>query len=477
MSALDQDRLVAFPALVGGRLVGSAPAYTSVEDPATGVVVGSVPALRADVLDEAVAAARLAQPGWAADEARRVEVLRGIAALLVEHADELGALVSLETGKARVGGHMEAVKAAEHVEWIATADLRREVLVEDPQRTVLLEHAPLGVVAAIVPWNAPLIMAVHKAAAALRTGNAVIVKPSPSTPLATLRFAELVAGLVPAGVLSVLTGGDELGRAMTSHPSIDMVAFTGSVGTGRAIMASAAPTLKRLTLELGGNDAAVVLDDVDPAVVGPHLFRAAFLNSGQVCQAIKRLYVARPVYDAVVAELVRAAGIVRLGGPTEDGATFGPLTTADQLGIVEGLVDDARSRGAVVRCGGHRLSRPGHFYPPTVVTGLDDSAPLVAQEQFGPALPVLPFDDVDEAVARANGTEFGLSASVWSADVDRAALVARRLVAGSVWINRHAGVEPGIPFGGMCQSGLGREGGLEGLLRYTESRTIEIPRV
>lgn len=453
-----------------------------VEDPATGHVFTEVPDLGPDpetatrTVAVAVAAARAAQPAWAADEVTRVRTLRAMAAVLSEHADELGALVARETGKSVLGSRMEAVKAAEHVEWAAAADLSPELLVDEPGRTVQTHRMPLGVVAAIVPWNAPLIMAVHKTAAALRAGNTVVLKPSPVTPVATLRFGELVADLLPPGVLTVLTGGDALGPALTSHPDVAAVSFTGSVPTGRAIMASAAPTLKRLVLELGGNDAAIVLDDVDPAEVAPQLFRIAFLNSGQVCQAIKRLYVHRSVHDAVVEGLVAAAEAARLGGPSDEGATFGPLTTSAQREVVAGLVEDARAHGGQVLTGGRAADRAGWFYPPTIVTGLDDDARLVAEEQFGPVLPVLVYDDVTDAVVRANGTPFGLSASVWGRDVERAAAVAEQLQAGSVWINRHAGVETEIPFGGFKQSGLGREGGREGLLAFTETRTVERPR-
>jgi acyl-CoA reductase-like NAD-dependent aldehyde dehydrogenase len=470
------------PALLAGRLTVGEGVLLDVEDPATGEIFAQVPDLGPDAdtaaatVSTAVAAALAAQPAWAADEQARIAALGEIARIIAEHADELGELVSRETGKSLFGGGMEAVKAAEHVTWAAEADLSRELLVDEPGRTVHLEHLPHGVVAAIVPWNAPLIMAVHKTATALRCGNTVVLKPSPVTPVATLRFVELIADVLPAGVLSVLSGGDALGPALTGHRDVAMISFTGSVPTGRAIMAGAAPTLKRLVLELGGNDAAIVLEDADPALVAPLLFRSAFINSGQVCQAIKRLYVHRSVYDAVVDGLVACAEAARLGGPLEEGSTFGPLTTAAQLAIVEELVSDASARGGVVRTGGRPADRPGHFYPPTIVTGLDDDAPLVATEQFGPALPVLVFDDVEEAVTRANGLELGLSASVWGSDLDRASQVATRLQAGSVWINRHAGVEAEIPFGGLKQSGIGRESGREGLLSFTETRTIERPR-
>jgi acyl-CoA reductase-like NAD-dependent aldehyde dehydrogenase len=248
------------------------------------------------------------------------------------------------------------------------------------------------------------------------------------------------------------------------------------VQTGKAIMAAAAPSLKRLMLELGGNDGAIVLDDADPDPdqVALLLFQSAFILSGQVCQAIKRLYVHRSKYDAVVERLAAIASSVVVGAPSEPGVVVGPLTTAAQLERIAELVDDARARGGEVRAGDHRLDRDGYFYAPTIVTGLSDSDRLVAEEQFGPALPVLVYDDVEEAIERANATEYGLSASVWTSDPERGAAIGRRLVGGSVWVNKHAGVDPGIPFGGMRQSGLGRESGLAGLLGFTELRTVTV---
>lgn len=460
--------------LIDGELVG-APASFDVVAPATGEVIASVPECGEAELDRAVAAARRAQPAWAADENSRRTALHRFADLIDEHAEELAEILAVESGHPLAAARGQTLGAVRHVRWTADAEVPTYELPDSSGATTVAEHVPVGVAAAIVPWNAPLVMAAHKLAAATRVGNTVVLKPSPFTPLATLRMAALAADAFPAGVVNVLPGGDALGRAITGHPGIDLISFTGSVETGRAIMAAAAPTLKRLTLELGGNDAALVLDDADPDAVAGPLFRSAFILSGQVCQAIKRLYVHRSIHDAVVERLAAIASSAVVGAPFEPGVVMGPLTTAAQLERVAGLVDDARAAGGEIRAGGTRLDRPGYFYAPTIVTGLTDADRLVAEEQFGPALPVLAYDDVEEAVARANGTPYGLSASVWTSDPRRGAEVGRRLVGGSVWVNRHAGVDPGIPFGGMRQSGLGRESGIAGLLGFTELRTVTVP--
>lgn len=460
-------------ALVDGELVATETSYDVVA-PATGKVPAHAPVCGPAELDRAVAAARRAQPAWAADESARRQALHRFADLIDEHAEELAELVSVETGHPLRATQGETQGAVHHIRWVADAEVPSYELPDLSGSHTVAEHVPVGVVAAIVPWNAPLVMATHKLAAAVRVGNTVVLKPSPITPLATLRAAELAAEVFPPGVVNVLPGGDELGRAITAHTGIDLISFTGSVETGKAIMAAAAPTLKRLTLELGGNDAAIVLDDADVDRVALPIFQAAFILSGQVCQAIKRLYVHRSKYDALVDRLAAIASSVTVGAPFEPDVVMGPLTTASQLERVAELVEDARVHGGEVRAGGRRLERAGFFYAPTIVTGLTDADRLVAEEQFGPALPVLAYDDIEEAIERANATDYGLSASVWTRDPERGAEVGRRLVGGSVWVNKHAGVDPGIPFGGMRRSGLGRESGLAGLLGFTELRTVTV---
>jgi acyl-CoA reductase-like NAD-dependent aldehyde dehydrogenase len=447
-----------------------------VRSPATGDVVGRAPEASLADLDRAVAAARRAQPAWAADEALRRKVLHDVADVLEAHAEALATLVADETGKPFGAAMFEPLGAVAHIRWIADQELPVTRLSGEGETGVVLEWVPYGVVGAIVPWNVPLIMLLHKFAAMALVGNTVVAKPSPFSPLSSLRAAELVAHVVPAGVLQVLSGGDELGRAIVEHPGIDMIGFTGSSATGSKIMASAARTLKKVSLELGGNDAAIVLPDVDVDAAAERIFGGAFVLSGQACAAIKRLYVHRDVYQPLVDRLVAIAESTKLGDPFDPATTMGPLSTGEQFARVNELVDAARAEGGRIATGGSRVGERGFFFAPTIVEGLADDARLVAEEQFGPVLPVMVFDDVDDAVARANNTPYGLSASVWSQDAAAAAAVARRLTAGTVWVNKHAVVMPHVPFGGAKQSGFGREGGLAGIINYAQLRTVDIDR-
>lgn len=446
-----------------------------VRRPDTGAVLEIVPAATLTDLDRAVSHAKAAQSDWARDEGRRRQLLHRLADLTIEHADELTALVAQETGKPMPVAGIEPHWAAEHLRWIADVDIPEVLQFEAAGERIRLERVPVGVVGAIIPWNVPAVMAVHKFAAAARMGNTVIVKPSPFAPLATRRWVELAQKVLPENILQVLVGHDEVGRALVAHPDVDMIGFTGSTLTGKAIMRSAAETLKPLGLELGGNDAAIVLPDAPIEEMAEGIFMGAFLLSGQVCQAIKRLYVHRSQYEKLGKLLAEMAGAQVLGGPDDPGATFGPLVTLEQRDRVATLVDDARSRGARVFSGGRAPESPGYYYEPTVLMDVPDDAPIVTEEQFGPALPVLVYDDVEEVLERANSSEYGLGGSVWTADVEAGASLARRLQAGSVWVNAHATIHPAVPFGGVKQSGIGREGGLDGLLSYSQLQTVHLP--
>ncbi len=381
--------------LVDGRIE---PAHDTfeVQDPSTGALLAHCPRASAAQLDAAFAAARASQPGWAADEDTRREVLLLVAAVLDRHAEPLARLVSRETGKLLRASRMELTGAAEHARYYAEAPIPHDVLKDDPEQRVELLREPVGVVAAITPWNAPVLMLVNKIAAALLVGDTVVAKPSPFSPFSSLLLARLLADVVPAGVVNVLTGDDDLGAAMTAHPETDMIAFTGSVAAGRAIAAAAAPTLKRLLLELGGNDAAIVLPDVEVATVAPLHYRGAFGLSGQICAAIKRLYVHTDVLGELQSALVSLAEAAVLGDPFDPDSTMGPLATRPQYDRVRELVDDALAHGGIALTGGAPLDRPGNFYPPTLVTGIGPGVRLVDEEQFGPALPILPFTDPRE---------------------------------------------------------------------------------
>jgi acyl-CoA reductase-like NAD-dependent aldehyde dehydrogenase len=330
----------------------------------------------------------------------------------------------------------------------------------------------VGVVAAITPWNFPLTLAFWKIAPALLAGNTLVLKPSPFTPLTTLKVAEILRDVMPPGILNVVSGGDELGAWMTGHPVPRKVSVTGSIETGKKVAMSAAPDLKRVTLELGGNDPAIVLDDADPAVVSKAIFAGAFNNNGQVCSAIKRVYVPEALYDDVVEGLVAQAAAVKVGDGTDEGTKLGPINNKPQFERVKELVGDALSHGATAAVGGHAMDRPGYFFEPTILAGLSDGTRIVDEEQFGPALPVISYRDVDDVVERANATHFGLSGSVWGSDSDRAADVAGRLECGTAWVNTHLALAPQQPFGGFKWSGVGVENGPWGLAEFSEIQVV-----
>ena len=471
------ERLRQQPArhLINGALCGSAQAF-EVFNPATGEAIADCPEADMEQLDAAVAAARAAQPAWAATplDERRARVAR-MGEILRAHADELAALVTLEQGKPLPRALDEVNRSAAHTDALLGISLAPTVLREDASGRVELRLRPLGVVGAITPWNMPIVLSVPKIAHALYTGNTLVLKPSPYAPLAVLRLGELLKDVFPAGCLNILAGGNDMGAAITAHPGIHKIAFTGSSPTGKRVMASAAGTLKRVTLELGGNDPAIVLDDVDVDEVAPRLFAAAFVNSGQVCMAIKRLYVHEAVHDRLAQALAKFAREAKVDDGFVPGCEYGPVQNRAQYQQVKGLLADTAATGATILAGGQALDRPGYFIAPTIVTDIAEGSRLVDEEPFGPVLPLLRFSDVGDAVARANRSPYGLGASVWSSDVQRAAQVAAQLDAGTVWINRHVGVDPLVPFGGAKQSGVGREYGAQGLADYCETQSVFIP--
>ena len=451
-------------------------ASIEVVNPATGEPFARCPDATRGELDEALAAARGSLAAWAADEDRRRDALRRCAELLRERADAVAPTLTQEQGKPLANAADEIRSAAVWFDYYAGLELEPEILQDDETSRVEVVRKPCGVVAAITPWNYPVLLAAWKLAPALRAGNTVVVKPSPYTPLSTLLVGSILAEALPPGVLGVVSGGDELGAWMTEHPEVDKISFTGSVATGRKVATSAGPGLKRLTLELGGNDAAIVLPDADPAAVGRKLFWGAFSNSGQICSAIKRLYVHESLFDDVVESVAATAAQVTVGDGMEEGTQLGPINNRPQYERVCELVAEARAAGAEAVVGGEPLDRPGYFFPLTVLTGASEGQRIVDEEQFGPALPVLPFSDVDEAVARANATSFGLSGSVWSADEEKAAAVASRLECGTAWVNTHIAIRPFAPFGGAKQSGIGVENGPWGLRAFTEIQVLHRAR-
>jgi acyl-CoA reductase-like NAD-dependent aldehyde dehydrogenase len=436
-------------------------------DPATGEVVGRARFESVDALDAAIARARTAQPAWAArSDQQRIDALLAAADAVEAAAEPLAELLSREQGKPLNGpnARFEVGACASWLRATAATELPCETLLDDGESPAVMHYRPIGVVGAIGPWNWPMMITVWQIAPALRMGNTVVVKPSEYTPLSVLALVEVLNRALPADVLLAVPGRGELGARLSSHPDIGKLMFTGSTATGQAIIKSSADTVKRLTLELGGNDAGIVLPDVDSRAIAEDLFWGAFINTGQTCAALKRLYVHNDVYDDVCAALVDVAQAMPMGRGLDEDNVLGPLQNRKQYDIVAGLVDAARQAGAKVLIGGDPApAARGHFYPATLVADIDNDNPLVTTEQFGPALPIVRYSDIDEAVAMANGLEVGLGASVWSADRDAARQVATRLEAGTVWINSHGGVHPMIPFGGVKKSGYGLEFGVEGL--------------
>ncbi|GAA4213910.1 aldehyde dehydrogenase family protein [Actinocatenispora rupis] len=460
------------PLTIGGRAVAGTPGL-DVVDPATGRVFATAPACTDAELSAAVDAAHDAWPAWRV--ADRGAALTAAADAIAAAADDLAPLLTAEQGKPLADARAELVRAADRLRHHAFLRPEPRVLRDDGTERVEVRWRPVGPVAAIAPWNFPVQLAAAKIAPALAAGNTVVLKPSPYTPLTTLSLGRLLAGVLPPGVLNVVSGPEPLGERLVAHPGIRQVTFTGSVATGRRVAASAGPNLRPVTLELGGNDAAIVLPDADVPAIADALFWSAFANCGQICMAVKRVYVAADRHDELVDALAARAASVPVGAGSDPGTRLGPLTTAPQYRRVAGLVAAALSGGARAAAGGGPLDRDGYFHAPTILTGVADTDRIVTEEQFGPALPVLTYDSVDEAVARANATPYGLCGSVWGVDVDRAVAVAERLQVGTAWVNSHLRMSFDDPFAGTKDSGLGVSGGEWGVSAHTEPYVLHRP--
>lgn len=461
---------------IAGR---NAPAsgYDDVLNPSTGEVFASAPVASHSQLDEAVNAARAAFPGWAATPiAERQAAVRAYAAVLRDNIEALATTLTLEQGKPVVNARSEINGAIAFMESYCALSLEAEVLRDKPEQHVELRRRPLGVVAAITAWNYPVLLALWKIGPALVAGNTLVLKPAPSTPLATLKLGELSRGILPDGVFNVINGGNDIGAALVAHPHVRKIAFTGSTATGKRIMADAAPTLKRLTLELGGNDAGIVLPDVDVKAVASDIFWAKFSNCGQVCAGLKRLFVHDSIYDALVAELVSVARDVKVGDGFEDGVLMGPVQNRMQQTKLQAMIDEAVALGAKKIHVGNVPEGNGFWVPITLLGDVPANAEVVQEEAFGPILTVHRYTDPEEALARANATPFGLGASVWAGDVGAGAALAERMEAGTTWVNQHPSMGPDIPFGGIKCSGLGVEGARWGLEEYTSIHVVNVKK-
>ncbi len=467
--------------IIGGKPVAAATTFPVI-NPATGSTFATAAAGDASHVDAAVAAAQAAFPEWSSTpDAERQRLLHAIGASLEANMPALMELVTKETGKPLNGlnGVGAGMEVGGSIAWThVTADLSLpvEVIQDNEVARVEVHRKPLGVVGSITPWNWPLMIAVWHVIPALRAGNTVVIKPSEMTPVATARFVEIANGILPPGVLNLVTGapGSDVGPTMARHPGIAKIVFTGSTRTGRKIMENASGNLKRLTLELGGNDAGIVLADVDPKAVAAKLFGVAFHNNGQTCASLKRLYVHESIYEELCAELAKLAKATVVGDGLNHDTQLGPVQNKAQLAIVEELAADALAHGARFLSGGHVRAGSGYFYEPTVVADITDGIRLVDEEPFGPILPVIKYSDIDDVIRRANDNPSGLGGSIWSNDLAKAARLALRLECGTAWVNEHGAIQPDAPFGGVKQSGIGVEFGRYGLEEYTSIQTLKI---
>jgi acyl-CoA reductase-like NAD-dependent aldehyde dehydrogenase len=445
-------------------------------NPANGQLIAYAPECTPELLDAAVMSANEAREPWLADPAARSSALLDIAARVEGNVDELAALITEEQGKPLHEAKDELGAAVGDLRYYAGLNVPVDTVADTDDLFVQVLRRPIGAIAAITPWNFPLGTAMSKLAPALAAGCTVVLKPSPYTPLSSLRFGELVRDALPLGVLNVVSGNDSLGSLMTSHPLVRMISFTGSVATGKKIAVTAAADLKRVLLELGGNDPAIVLDDADVDAAADGVFANAFANCGQICVAIKRVYAPKALYGQLVDALADRARAARLGDGRDPGTDIGPLCNPVQRDRIQELVGDALQSGIRVATGGAVTDGPGYFYEPTVLAGLNGNERIVVEEQFGPALPIIEYSDIEEAIAEANDSHYGLGASVWTSDPERGQTLAPQVESGTVWVNTHQAGIPGQPFGGLKWSGIGVEGGPWGMLAYTELQAIHTNR-
>ncbi len=471
MKDLSQDA-PDFHSLINGTFVTGTDALT-VLNPATEQPVATIQAATPEQVDMAVRAAHAASPAWRAlGQQGRKAVLAQIAEITKANIDDLAGLLSKESGKPMPDALFEIGATAGFFEYHAHVPTDALDPAPIPGSEATAYRVPLGVVAAILPWNFPMALMAFKVPGALLAGNTIVLKPAPTTPLTTLRWAALINDAIPAGVLNVLADAGDLGQHLTTHPLVRKVSFTGSATTGRQVMKAGADDLKRVTLELGGNDPAIVLPDADLDAITTPLFEAGFMNNGQTCSAVKRVYVHKSKHDALVRKLAEMATASKTGPATQADVKFGPLQNLRQFERVKDLLEDAINAGAIVDAGGETSSGPGYFLSPTILSGVKDGHRIVDEEQFGPVLPVISYDNLDDVIDTINASPFGLGASVWGTDATEMAEIAQRIETGSVWINKHFPVAPNVPFGGARHSGVGSELGTQGLLEFTQLKVV-----
>lgn len=464
--------------IINGEAVSTLQVF-DVKNPATGELLGHAPIAEKAHVDAAVAAARKAQPAWAAksDEERKA-ILMQVAQVLTDNTEYLAKWITQEQGKPMAGpGSMFEMQAC--VGWTqvpASLDLPVEVVFEDDTRRDELHRKPIGVVGAIAPWNWPLMIAIWQIIPSLRAGNTVVLKPSEYTTIGTLEMIRLMNTVLPAGVLNSISGDGQVGGFLVENQDVDKIMFTGSERTARKIIKASQGNMARLTLECGGNDPAIVLPGTDIQSKAGDLFWGAFINMGQTCACAKRLYVHEDDYENVVQVLDGVAGQMPMGNGMDEGIVLGPIQNQMQFDKVNELVEDAKANGGTIIRGGSPLGGPGYFYPITLIGNVDNGSRIVDEEQFGPVLPIIKYKTVDEAIQKANDTRTGLGGSVWGDDLTEAAKVASRIESGTVWVNQHGAIHPMVPFGGIKDSGYGVEFGVEGLKAVTQPQIISIKK-
>lgn len=466
-----------FEMTIGGAGVAGGDGSFNVYNPATGQAFGVAPECSETQLDDAVKAARDVFPFWRATPIEeRAAMLAKAGEVLLAHAEEMARLFTKEQGRPVEGALQEIQGAAQWLQAVSVMRPPVHVSEDSDAQYIETKYVPLGVVCAIAPWNFPVSLSVWKIAPALLAGNTMVLKPSPFTPLCTLKMGELFRDVFPAGVLNVITGGDQLGPWMTSHSGFNKISFTGSTATGKRVMESASKDLKRLTLELGGNDAAIVLPDVDLDDVAQKIFFGAFFNTAQICVATKRLYVHEDVYEGLRDRLVAIAKATKVGDGSDQGTNLGPIQNKRQYERVLNLLDDAKSNDLTLLQGADVPDGDGYFIPITIVDNPPESSRVVQEEAFGPILPMLKFADIDDVIDRANASEYGLAGAVWSKDTDQAMEIARRMETGTIWINQSLNLRPDTPFAGHKNSGFGVENGQEGLLEYMTPQSVYVAK-
>lgn len=454
-------------------------AVINVVDPATEKVFAQCPYASNEQVDEAVSAANVAFNAWSkVDDQQRIDAINNIADKINDNFEELATLLTREQGKP-LGGMGSKFEVGGCIAWTrmaATQSLPVKIIEDNDKQLVEQHRKPIGVVGSITPWNFPLLIAIWHVIPAIRVGCTVVIKPSSYTPLTTLRLVELMNEVLPEGVINVVTGDADVGSQMSEHPDIDKMVFTGSTGTGKDIMRKASDSLKKLTLELGGNDAGIVLPDANIPLLVEKMAWGAFFNSGQTCAAMKRLYIHESIFEETATALTEYVSTMTLGNGLNDSSVMGPVQNARQFQIVTELVEDAKNNGAKVLCGGIPNDEKGYFYPLTLLSNVSNDMRIVAEEQFGPVLPLISYSTLDEAIAMANELDVGLGGSIWTSDLTKGAEIAKRLECGTAWVNKHSIIQPNIPFGGVKSSGIGVEFADEGLMEYTTIQIVNIDK-